>query len=127
MFTVAADKGAAALRVRLSGHVSMADLNQQAAALVCEALLAALEPGSVIVVDLSRLHSVEREAQGVLAFLMQQALRVADSTVIVVAAPRLREVLAATFMRRLFEDPAVIVCATVERALVLADAHRREG
>lgn len=109
MFTVASDPGAAALRVRLAGHVSIADLNRQAAAMVCESLLSGLGPGSIVVADLARLHSVEREAQGALVFLLQQALRIPGAEVLVVAPPPLLRVLEATFMRRLLQDSRVRV------------------
>lgn len=125
MFAVVADPGGAALWVRLSGTVTMSDLNERAAAMTCELLLGSLDPGSRIYVNLSGLEAVEMEAQGVLIFLLQRALRIPGVEVRVVAPRDLQRALRKSVMRRTLADPRVRLFECMEDAQVWGSINER--
>ncbi len=107
MFKVVADTDRATLHVQLGEHVTVADLNQQAAALECEAHLEALQDGGVVLVNAMRLEQIEMEAQGVLLFLLQRALRIPGITVVVTAPESARRRLEQTPARRFLSSDQV--------------------
>ncbi len=117
MFLVEPDPDGAALWVRLSGSVTLPDLNRRAAAMTCEFLLDTLAPGSRIYADLTGLQQVEPEARGVLVFLLQRALRMPGVAVSVVAAPALQRALRQTPLGRALSHPRVRVLGSRQEAL----------
>ena len=116
MFLVEPDPDGAALWVRLSGSVTMPDLNRRAAAMTCEFLLETLAPGSRIYADLTGLQQVETEARGVLVFLLQRALRIPGVEVRVIATRALQRTLRQTPLGRALSAPHIRVFASRSEA-----------